>query len=58
MHKIRLNADDVLTGAGSYREKVSIDCPVCGGTTGFETDAEIAECDDCGEEFGVEKPFN
>ena len=57
MQKIKLNPDDVLTGAGSYREEVEIDCPVCGDTTGFETENEIAECD-CGAEFGVEKPFN
>ncbi|MFP4174483.1 MAG: hypothetical protein ACLFSW_01725 [Halobacteriales archaeon] len=57
MHKIKLEPDDVLTGAGSYREEVEVECPVCGDTVGFGTENEIAECD-CGAEFGVEKPFN
>ena len=57
MQKIKLEPDDVLTGAGSYREEVAVDCPVCGERTGFETENEVAECD-CGAEFGVEKPFN
>jgi hypothetical protein len=56
MQKIKLEPDDVLTGAGSYREEVAVDCPVCGERTGFETEKEVAECD-CGAEFGVEYPF-
>jgi hypothetical protein len=35
-----------------------VECPVCGEVCGFDTDGETAECDGCGEEFGVEKPFN
>jgi ribosomal protein L37AE/L43A len=35
-----------------------MDCPVCGETVVYETETEITGCDDCGEEFGVEKPFN
>lgn len=56
MQKIKLDPDDVLTGAGTYRGEVEIQCPVCGEKTGFETENEIAECE-CGEEFGVEYPF-
>jgi ribosomal protein L37AE/L43A len=58
MQKIKLTPDDVLTGAGTYREEVEIDCPVCDKKTGFKTDDEITECDECGSEFGVDKPFS
>ena len=58
MLKVKLTPDDVLKGAGTYREEVEMDCPVCGETVVYETETEITDCDDCGEEFGVEKPFN
>jgi len=58
MLKVKLTADDVLKGAGGYREVVEIECPVCGEVTTHETEEEIAECSGCGEEFGIEKPFN
>jgi len=58
MQKVKLTPDDVLTGAGSYKEEVKIDCPVCDETNSFETDGEIVDCDGCEAEFGVEKPFN
>jgi len=56
MQKVKLTPDGVLKGAGGYREEV--DCPVCGGSFVYETESETTECEDCGEEFGVEKPFN
>lgn len=58
MLKVKLTPDDVLKGAGGYREEVEMDCPVCGESFVYETESETTECDDCGEEFGVEKPFN
>lgn len=58
MYKLNLEPDDVLTGAGSYREEVKVDCPVCGDDIVYETEDDMVECDGCGEEFGVEKPFN
>jgi len=58
MLKVKLTPDDVLTGAGTYREVVEIECPVCGDTTVYKTEHEMTDCEGCGEEFGVEKPFN
>lgn len=58
MLKLKLTPDDVLKGAGGYRETVEMYCPVCGETVVYETERETTECEGCGEEFGVEKPFN
>jgi len=58
MLKVKLTPDDVLKGAGGYREKTKVECPVCGDEVVYETVDEVTDCDACGEEFGVEKPFN
>jgi ribosomal protein L37AE/L43A len=58
MQKIKLTPDDVLTGAGTYREEVEIDCPVCTEEATVKTDSGMAQCEDCGAEFGVENPFS
>ena len=58
MLKVKLTPDDVLTGAGTYRESVEVECPVCEDTVVYETEDETTECNGCSEEFGVEKPFN
>jgi ribosomal protein S27E len=58
MLKVKLTPDDVLTGAGTYREAVEVECPVCGDITVYKTEQEKTDCGSCGKEFGVEKPFN
>jgi len=58
MLKVKLTPDDVLTGAGTYREEVEMECPACGDEVVYETEDETTDCDACDEEFGVEKPFN
>lgn len=58
MLKVKLTPDDVLKGAGGYREEVEVECPVCGDEVVYETEEEMTDCGSCGEEFGVEKPFN
>ncbi len=60
MLKVKLTPDDVLKGAGGYRDVVEMDCPVCGEGVVYETESRIrtTECGGCGEEFGVEEPFH
>jgi hypothetical protein len=57
MQMVRLEPDDVLKGAGGYREVTEVECPVCGETTEVETETEACACGDCGAEFGIDKPF-
>ncbi len=57
MQKIKLKPDEILTGAGTYREETEIDCPVCGDEMTIETDGGETDCEGCGAEFGVENPF-
>lgn len=58
MQMIKLTPDDVLKGAGGYREETEVECPVCDEKTEFETEAEEFECDGCGTVFVLEKPFS
>jgi len=55
---IKVSPDDVLKGAGGYREKMTVDCPACGESTEVKTDSSGFECSGCGTEFGLDKPFS
>jgi len=58
MQMIKVSPDDVLKGAGGYREKMTVDCPACGESTEVKTDSSGFECSGCGTEFGLDKPFS
>ncbi|MDY7080911.1 MAG: hypothetical protein SXQ77_00530 [Halobacteria archaeon] len=56
MQKIKLTPDDVLMGAGSYRDEITIECPLCDNEITLGRDENETECD-CGEVLELEKPF-
>jgi len=55
---IKLEPDDVLKGAGGYRDETVVECPVCGEETEIETEAEEFGCDGCGTGIDLNKPFS
>jgi len=58
MQMIKLEPDDVLKGAGGYRDETVVECPVCGEETEIETEVEEFECDGCGTGIDLNKPFS
>lgn len=58
MQMIKISPDDVLKGAGGYREEMTVECPMCGETTEVKTESEEFNCEGCGIGFGLDKPFS
>ncbi|MFW5929938.1 MAG: hypothetical protein ACOCT0_05925 [Halobacteriota archaeon] len=57
MESLNLEPDDVLTGAGTYRETVETRCPECGEPVEVDTLEDSHDCDACGKEIDVHNPF-
>lgn len=56
MEEIKLKPDDVLKGAGSYRDEITLECPACGTEITTEPTQNEATCE-CGETIELQKPF-
>lgn len=57
MTELKLEPDDVLTGAGTVREEAEVECPDCGGETVVEIDSDTGVCTACDSSLSLEKPF-
>ncbi len=57
MKEVKLEPDDILTGAGTVREQTEVECPECGRDTVVKTEADSGVCTSCDAKLSLEKPF-